>query len=86
LSRRVLFLGSRFSLASLLLRSGVDVIVDFIGATYFQGNLDVAARDSRIVLLGLMGFPLVLQIPTAQRAPLNPHTLIQQRRNIHSLG
>jgi NADPH2:quinone reductase len=35
--------------------AGVDVTVDFIGATYFQGNLDVAARDSRIVLLGLMG-------------------------------
>lgn len=35
--------------------AGVDLTVDFIGATYFQGNLDVAARDSRIVLLGLMG-------------------------------
>lgn len=29
--------------------------MDFIGATYFQGNLDVAARDGRVVLLGLMG-------------------------------
>ncbi|KAA8646880.1 NAD(P)H-quinone oxidoreductase [Aspergillus tanneri] len=33
---------------------GVDVIVDFVGANYFQGNLNSAARDSRIVLLGLM--------------------------------
>jgi NADPH:quinone reductase-like Zn-dependent oxidoreductase len=33
---------------------GVDVIVDFIGADVFQGNLDVAARDGRIVQLGTM--------------------------------
>ncbi|KAE8382422.1 quinone oxidoreductase [Aspergillus bertholletiae] len=35
--------------------TGVNLTVDFIGATYFQGNLDVAARDGRVVLLGLMG-------------------------------
>ncbi|KAJ5086074.1 hypothetical protein N7532_010845 [Penicillium argentinense] len=35
--------------------AGVSLIVDFIGATYFQGNLDAAARDGRVVLLGLMG-------------------------------
>jgi NADPH2:quinone reductase len=35
---------------------GVNLTVDFIGATYFQGNLDAAAaRDGRVVLLGLMG-------------------------------
>lgn len=34
---------------------GVDIIVDFIGASYFQGNLDCAARDGRIVHLGAMG-------------------------------
>ena len=33
---------------------GVDVIVDFVGQNYFQGNLNAAARDGRIVLLGLM--------------------------------
>ena len=33
----------------------MDVIIDFIGATYFQGNLDVAARDGRIVTLGALG-------------------------------
>ncbi|KAF2083741.1 NADPH2:quinone reductase [Saccharata proteae CBS 121410] len=33
---------------------GVDVIVDFVGADYFQGNLDAAARDGRIVNLGTM--------------------------------
>lgn len=35
--------------------AGVSLTVDFVGATYFQGNLDVAARDGRVVLLGLMG-------------------------------
>lgn len=35
--------------------AGVNLTVDFIGATYFQGNLNVAARDGRVVLLGLMG-------------------------------
>ncbi|QSS54330.1 zeta-crystallin/quinone reductase (NADPH) [Histoplasma capsulatum var. duboisii H88] len=34
---------------------GVDVIVDFVGASYFQGNLDVAAKDGRIVNLGFLG-------------------------------
>ncbi|KAI0417198.1 zinc-binding dehydrogenase [Xylaria grammica] len=34
---------------------GVDLIVDFIGASYFQKNLAVAARDARWVMLGLMG-------------------------------
>ncbi|KAL7935679.1 putative quinone oxidoreductase [Trichoderma chlorosporum] len=33
---------------------GVDFIVDFVGADYFQKNLDVAARDCRIVLLWLL--------------------------------
>lgn len=33
---------------------GVDIIVDFIGQNYFQGNLDAAALDGRIVQLGQM--------------------------------
>ncbi|GAD98615.1 quinone oxidoreductase [Paecilomyces variotii No. 5] len=33
---------------------GVDVVIDFVGATHFQGNLNVAARDGRIVQLGQM--------------------------------
>ncbi|GKZ40067.1 hypothetical protein AbraIFM66950_002148 [Aspergillus brasiliensis] len=33
---------------------GVDIVVDFVGAAHFQGNLDVAARDARIVQLGQM--------------------------------
>jgi NADPH:quinone reductase-like Zn-dependent oxidoreductase len=34
---------------------GVDLIVDFIGASYFEKNLAVAAKDARWVMLGLMG-------------------------------
>ena len=34
---------------------GVDVIIDFVGATYFQGNLNTAARDGIIVNLGMLG-------------------------------
>jgi len=33
---------------------GVDVIIDFVGAGYFQGNLDAAARDGHIVNLGAL--------------------------------
>lgn len=33
---------------------GVDVIIDFVGQNYFQGNLDAAARDGHIVNLGFL--------------------------------
>ncbi|KAJ9162291.1 Zinc-binding dehydrogenase [Coniochaeta hoffmannii] len=41
---------------------GVDLIVDFVGANYFQKNLDAAARDGRIVLLGLMSGSKVKEV------------------------
>lgn len=34
---------------------GVDLIVDFVGGSYLQKNIDVIARDGRICMLGLMG-------------------------------
>ncbi|KAI1389771.1 quinone oxidoreductase putative [Hypoxylon trugodes] len=34
---------------------GVDLIIDFVGASYFQKNLTVAARDAKWVVLGMMG-------------------------------
>lgn len=40
---------------------GVDYIVDFVGGDYFNKNLDAAARDGRIVLLGTMGGKIVPQ-------------------------
>ena len=33
---------------------GVDIVIDFVGPSYFQGNLDVVARDGRIVNLGAL--------------------------------
>ncbi|KIW73378.1 hypothetical protein PV04_01505 [Phialophora macrospora] len=34
---------------------GVDLIVDFVGAAYFDQNLEAAARDAHIVNLGNLG-------------------------------
>ena len=34
---------------------GVDIIIDFVGAPYFQSDLNSAARDGHIVLLGALG-------------------------------
>ncbi|KAH8821111.1 hypothetical protein F5884DRAFT_720803 [Xylogone sp. PMI_703] len=35
--------------------NGVDVIIDYIGADYFQANLNAAARDGHIVGLAFLG-------------------------------
>lgn len=45
---------------------GVDYIVDFVGADYFQKNLDVAARDGRIVLLGTLSGTKVPDLDISQ--------------------
>jgi NADPH:quinone reductase len=34
---------------------GVDVVLDFIGGAYVARNLEVLARDGRLVQIGLMG-------------------------------
>ena len=34
---------------------GVDVVLDFLAASYFQRNLDVLRADGRLVILALMG-------------------------------
>lgn len=33
---------------------GVDVIIDFIGANYFNGNIDSLTRDGRLILLATL--------------------------------
>ncbi|KAJ3121429.1 hypothetical protein HK100_012391 [Physocladia obscura] len=38
---------------------GVDVIVDFIGANYWDSNLASLAFDGRMVMLGFLGGPVV---------------------------
>jgi len=35
--------------------NGIDLVVDFMGASYFAQNLEVLARDGRVVQLGAMG-------------------------------
>lgn len=45
---------------------GVDLVIDFVGADYFQKNLDVAARDGKVVLLGLMSGSKVKDIDIGQ--------------------
>lgn len=36
-------------------KQGVDVILDFIGAPYFQKNLNILQSDGRLILLATMG-------------------------------
>ena len=36
------------------LNGGVDVLLDFVGKNYWESNLDVLARDGRMVLIGLL--------------------------------
>jgi NADPH:quinone reductase len=40
---------------------GVDVVVDIIGAKYFERNLAVLAKDGRLVIIGTMGGNVVEQ-------------------------
>ena len=35
--------------------SGVDVVIDFIGGSYFQRNLAILGTDGRMVMLGFLG-------------------------------
>lgn len=41
---------------------GVDIIVDFVGATHFQRNLDALAKDGTIVALASMSGTLVSNV------------------------
>ncbi|KAL8327989.1 hypothetical protein RB597_004022 [Gaeumannomyces tritici] len=45
---------------------GVDRIVDFVGADYFQKNLDAAAPEGCVVCLGLLSGPVVKDLNMAQ--------------------
>jgi tumor protein p53-inducible protein 3 len=49
---------------------GVDVIIDFIAAPYFQDNLSCLATDGRLVMLALLGGPKLGQanlLPVLQK-------------------
>jgi putative PIG3 family NAD(P)H quinone oxidoreductase len=53
--------------------SGVDVVLDSIGAPYLDSNLKSLARDGRLVLIGLMG---------GAKAELNLGALLMRRLQI----
>ena len=42
------------------LSSGADVIIDFVGASYWEKNVKSVAVDGRIVMLGMVVFMLCL--------------------------
>ena len=35
--------------------SGVNIVIDFVGASYFQQNLSILGMDGRMVMLGFLG-------------------------------
>lgn len=41
---------------------GVDVVIDYVGKDYFQKNIDVAAKDGRIVLLAFLSGSIVEKV------------------------
>lgn len=45
---------------------GVDLIIDFVGADYFQKNMDAAAPEGTIVCLGLLSGVVVKEVNIAQ--------------------
>lgn len=54
--------------------TGVDIIVDFVGAPYFENNLKSLAVDGRMILLATLG--------GAKVHDLNLRTLFQKRAHI----
>lgn len=59
---------------------GVDVIIDFVGASYWDSHMKCIATDGRLVLLGLLGgsltnAPLDMSILLRKRVSIIPSTL-----------
>lgn len=54
---------------------GVDIILDFVGASYWEQNLKSAAVDARWVLIGTLGGAIVEKMSIFQ--------LMQKRINLH---
>ena len=47
--------------------AGVDVVIDFVAAPYFQDNLECLATDGRLVMLALLGG---VKVPEANLVPV----------------
>jgi putative PIG3 family NAD(P)H quinone oxidoreductase len=56
---------------------GVDVVLDNMGASYLQRNVDVLARNGRLVVIGLQG---------GTRADLNLLTLLNKCASVTATG
>jgi len=59
---------------------GVDVILDFVGASYWESHMKCIATDGRLVLLGLLGgsltnVPLDMSVLLRKRVSIVPSTL-----------
>lgn len=59
---------------------GVDVVLDFVGASYWESHMKCIAIDGRLVLLGLLGgvvtdTPLNMGILLRKRISIIPSTL-----------
>ena len=54
---------------------GVDVVLDFVGASYWESHMKCLATDGRLVLLGLLGGVLT-------DTPLNMGILLRKRLSI----
>jgi putative PIG3 family NAD(P)H quinone oxidoreductase len=67
----------RFDEAAMRLthRRGVDVVLDFIGADYFERNIESLATDGRLVVLALMGGSRVESVSL--------RTLFRKRLHLH---
>jgi NADPH:quinone reductase-like Zn-dependent oxidoreductase len=70
-------------------QTGVNISVDFVGGPYFQGNLDVAARDGHIVTLGALGgtkLPAGVDISAFVRKRIRFEGSTLRSRDIHYQG
>lgn len=58
------------------LPNGFNVILDVVGGSYLQRNINVAARDARIVMLAMLGGRFCDQVDVAK--------MLMKRINIHA--
>lgn len=61
---------------SLTNNKGVDLLLDFVGSSYFQKNMDSLGLDGRMVIIGLLSGPMITE-------PLNIGGILRKRLSIH---
>lgn len=68
-------------IADLTNGQGADVILDFIGASYFEANIQSLARDGRLVVLALMGGRTVASVDLRALFAKRAHLLFTTLRS-----